>query len=725
MDLTIPVTIEADGSSIARTVQRHVLDKATTQQWPGWWRDEQIAAEFAQQIAAALAAAVSPSLLAEGWLAGQQEAVGVHHRHRRRHRPHEPPAQSPGPAPAGQPQRRQRPVTQRQPSWPNARLYLTMAGVPAALTAALLDVLRQLWQLAWRLGREAVLQVLGAGELAAAWAALDALLAEGQGRLPAIVETRISRLARVLTAALDSGAGADSLAAEITAILGSPAAALAIAQSEVTWASSAAALDAYAGAGIARVRWQTENDSRVCAACRANQAAGSREIGKRFPSGDKFPPAHPRCVLGSTRVAAPGRIVVPADIAERESGDLTPLSPCHGRDGSQVTASAMTEAVEGFGRRNIRAVTDREYVGEIITLRTALGYELSVTPNHPVATRGGWVPAAELTVGDYVLSSTRAEWKAASVDPDVNDIPPCIEDVAKTFPVLFGAVPTSSEDFHGDGAGSDICVIRADGLLVDDGQPGVAHHACEHDLGRGDVSMLSTLALDAESACYEELRSLGLAANGLVGGGYELRASVGSRLLHPDAHSCTATARLDASINEAAADDASVDSEGFCERLLAFSSDVAPDEIVNVKQDVVTTHVYNLEAANGWYIGNGILTHNCRCALLPAPAPVAKSPQTPVVSTVHHPLGTEGLWHTPDRHVGYMQQLPAYAQNIARALMRDHSMNESQAIATAINAIKRWARGDLHWGNRHIHPEVVAAARRALAEWESLRASHK
>lgn len=105
-------------------------------------------------------------------------------------------------------------------------------------------------------------------------------------------------------------------------------------------------------------------------------------------------------------------------------------------------------------------------------------------------------------------------------------------------------------------------------------------------------------------------------------------------------------------------------------------------------------------------------------------AGLLKSAETPVVSTVHHPLGTHGLWHTPSEKVPEKQQLPAYIQNIARALIRDQGLDESVAIAYAVNAVKRWARGDLDWGRRHITHEVVEASRRALAEWEDLRATH-
>lgn len=89
-----------------------------------------------------------------------------------------------------------------------------------------------------------------------------------------------------------------------------------------------------------------------------------------------------------------------------------------------------------------------------------------------------------------------------------------------------------------------------------------------------------------------------------------------------------------------------------------------------------------------------------------------KSPKTPMYSVTHHPLGVEGLWH----HEGL--QLPAYIQNVAKGIMESgHSREE--AIPMAINEIKRWAAGQ-----GHVHPEVRQAARKALAEWNALKATH-
>lgn len=92
----------------------------------------------------------------------------------------------------------------------------------------------------------------------------------------------------------------------------------------------------------------------------------------------------------------------------------------------------------------------------------------------------------------------------------------------------------------------------------------------------------------------------------------------------------------------------------------------------------------------------------------------ALSAKTGALSTVHSPLGDPngpGLFHTKGL------QLPAYIQNIAKALMRDHGMTESHAIATAISRVKVWAAG-----GGGVSPEVQAAAAKAVAEWEAAKA---
>jgi hypothetical protein len=98
---------------------------------------------------------------------------------------------------------------------------------------------------------------------------------------------------------------------------------------------------------------------------------------------------------------------------------------------------------------------------------------------------------------------------------------------------------------------------------------------------------------------------------------------------------------------------------------------------------------------------------------------VEKSAETPSLEATPDILGPHGLWRTPSKKVPAKQKLPNYIEHIAHALIRN-GMGESQAIATAINSVKRWAQG-----KGKITPEVQAASGRALAEWEKLKESHE
>ena len=97
---------------------------------------------------------------------------------------------------------------------------------------------------------------------------------------------------------------------------------------------------------------------------------------------------------------------------------------------------------------------------------------------------------------------------------------------------------------------------------------------------------------------------------------------------------------------------------------------------------------------------------------------VTRTAETPVASTVHEPLGNPagpGLFHVKGL------QLPAYVQHVATHLIAQ-GHDRSQAIQIAIGVIKDWASGHDGHGNR-VHPDVQAAAVKALAEWEAAKAA--
>lgn len=636
--------------------------------WPGWDLDLDAAAYWAPLLAAALAGALSARELAEAWLALGRRSDAATKAARIRElaaqagtwlREHDPGLETAvegvlrGILADGYAIGAASAHAAAEAAWAGS----SVAGVAADMGG-------------WTPGATSVAREL-AGNLGGGEGLRD-LLSRADVTIRSVADSRLDDLGRVLAAGAERGASADEIGSGIQGVLSDPSRAQMIALTELNRAANSAAFWQYRLHGADTVIWVTAEDGGVCPLCDANEAAGPRPLGGEFPSGDETPPAHPRCVIGSTRVAVPGtRDVMTGDVTDRLPLDLAALTAVLGGDRRGPAAAAVTVARQDFGRGNIRAVSDREYVGDVITIRTACGYELTATPNHPVATRRGWVPVADLEVGDNVLCSTGGEWTAPSVNPDVDDIPPCIQDVAQSLSVQFGPVPTAAEDFHGDGAGSEVHVVRADGLLVDDIAASRTEHAREHDLGRRHVSAIRSLALDAERPRSQELGSLPDAPDGLMGCRSEtgplLRAGLGhagvhgiapaaeldSRLAEPHADGVPADAECpgkslfafpgevapdhggtvdtytlrarrsilaasgNTGLDEPLADALLADTEGFCDLLAAIATDVAPDDLVYVERHAYRGHVYNLDTVDGWYISNGIITHNCRCAIVP------------------------------------------------------------------------------------------------------------
>ncbi len=342
------------------------------------------------------------------------------------------------------------------------------------------------------------------------------------------------------------------------------------------------------------------------------------------------PPLHPQCVASGTRV------VVPGDVSDGLSPDLAARRPGFTGDGREPAAAAVTESERDYGRRNVRAVTHRDYVGEIVVIKTAAGHELSVTPNHPVATRGGWVAASEIKTGDYVLSSGAAHWgmdvPAGRSGPDVDEIPPAIQEVAETFSVVFGAVPTAPEDFHGDGGGSDVSIIRADSSLVADADSLCREHRRQFDFVYGGVAGVHALPFDTLSLPLEEVGGLSSASDGSVGCGGLRSSLLRSAASGRDALLLARGSRRDASPKQSVLDGPAVDSEGFCEHLYASSSGIQTDEVVEVYRYSAHTEVYNLSTSKGWYFAEGIVTKNCMCWLVIVTSggePVLEAPEPP------------------------------------------------------------------------------------------------
>ena len=422
-----------------------------------------------------------------------------------------------------------------------------------------------------------------------------------------------------VTAAIEDGDSTDELAERLSnSFAFSDERAEMIARTEIAKADSEGAIMGWKTSTLVKAKsWLTAEDDLVSEECMANEDAGVVELDWDYGDGVTAPPQHPNCLPGHTRVLA----------------------------------------------ASVTATSERRYDGDLVVIHTASGKQLACTPNHPILTPGGWVAAGLLHEGGHVIGARVGQWEAA-LNFDYEDVPASIEDVAETFgrseQMAAMPVPTAPEDFHGDGKGSEIAVIRANRLLLNGSNSTGSQHVLKPKFGLGGVQFLRHdgaspldflfLRLSAASRCFMSGGNLGGPGDGIKADPFQRFGLA----LGPT---------RDASLGEYAGDDVARDAELLGDDVLRGSGDVggddslgiqsepgadfdAPrserptdgtladtvllsdfserqtalifaDQIVDVRRERFAGHVYNLQTVEGFYLAEGIITHNCRCVLLP------------------------------------------------------------------------------------------------------------
>jgi hypothetical protein len=327
------------------------------------------------------------------------------------------------------------------------------------------------------------------------------------------------------------------------------------------------------------------------------------------------------------------------------------------------------------------ASTTRWFDGEVVDIQSASGHLLSVTPNHPILTTHGWVAAGKIHEGMHVISSPGPQGMPGGDRPDDHQIPALIEDVAQALgrssAVPAVAMPTAAEDFHGDGAGSQVHVVRTDSRLVHDALAELAQQRRQQQFAVGDVSLTSlsgggsldqllstpnasstrfvgsrgiaSVLFARATSAHESIRlsavalrhtcgreagvdhgprySVGLRqrvhgfAALVTGDEFRFRQRVLSQLGAPEFAGLLDLGLLSGAPQPSFSKGSSEASMAYpvptATDLAAFAGDVIADRVLKVRRRAWSGHVYNLQTATGWFVANGILTHNCRCARVP------------------------------------------------------------------------------------------------------------
>ena len=116
----------------------------------------------------------------------------------------------------------------------------------------------------------------------------------------------------------------------------------------------------------------------------------------------------------------------------------------------------------------ISAVFRRWYDGDLVEIETRTGRKFSATPNHPMLTRRGWVPAGELQQGDNLVCDNRQKSSVVGGDGNVYSQPISIGEIFESFNMVLATetVIGSKNDFHGDGGESEVQILRSDRELL-------------------------------------------------------------------------------------------------------------------------------------------------------------------------------------------------------------------------------------------------------------------
>lgn len=302
----------------------------------------------------------------------------------------------------------------------------------------------------------------------------------------------------------------------------------------------------------------------------------------------------------------------------------------------------------------------RLYEGEAVVIHTASGQKLTITPNHPVLTDQGWIPAGLLNHGDNVIRSLRSDAGTTAV-PHEHQQPALIENVWSALAVNgLAGMPGSTEDFHGDGTDSEVQVVWADSSLDVRRESALLQVADQVSLtGALRATVGAGFPVLSQSAAL--LPASGRAPDSFMRGRGQAGTLLGTCAAHTDLHGGAAVAWFNAKLKQSASNHDAGGVEALGNLLLGkFLIDVQPldfggvksdtggarfdpaafefttngrhayaslglgllqrlagqvelDSIVHLERINFRDHVYNLQTEQGWYSADQLIVSNCRC----------------------------------------------------------------------------------------------------------------
>lgn len=258
----------------------------------------------------------------------------------------------------------------------------------------------------------------------------------------------------------------------------------------------------------------------------------------------------------------------------------------------------------------------RWYDGELTEVISESSESLRVTPNHPVLTTRGWVPAHLLKIGDYLVEAPNQNGDLFIENPKRRDA--TAEEVFSSFRKfgLSHRVPGVASWFHGDSVGKNVDVVEINNRLLLAKYAATPNSFCKDRFAR---SPQTTFAHGHSSPSFVGLNR---SSDGDISGSSQSLSLCEGGIFHSDKHRSAATANGNAAINQDTPYGRSTQIEFMSDSFLAHSVLIKPDDFRFRKVKAIVRRpwfgwVHNFETVTGWFSSVNLIVHNCRCVALP------------------------------------------------------------------------------------------------------------
>lgn len=315
--------------------------------------------------------------------------------------------------------------------------------------------------------------------------------------------------------------------------------------------------------------------------------------------------------------------------------------------------------------QGVKKLWRRWYRGELSEIVTNSGASLKVTPNHPILTQRGWIPARLINNTDYVVETLDKGLYAAKNNVNCN-IP--------TFSQVFDAtslyIPRNTGGngtlfkFHGDISDSEVDTINIAGFLPSEINRVVLKHIFELFFTNANHVFISS-GLKIDGSLFSALNTLFRAPESIVSGACSVLSFLKGHISHTDDISLRLSSYMSSAISQAISDCSATDIELISKCQFAHSAFVQGDDlligelfeglcfglwdsnplsadslgeqgsiytnnntsisnsetileyklhrVINNRVFNSSSHIFNLENEKNWYSANSITSHNCRC----------------------------------------------------------------------------------------------------------------